>query len=77
MPSTALTLAQAAKLVGCRTSALKRAIAAGRLTATRQADGSYTIEAGELDRRRAQWDLPARDRRRRTDRTPDGEPLKV
>jgi hypothetical protein len=77
MTSRELTLTQAAKAVGCDKRTIARAIATGGLSAIRQADGTYTIDAGELERRRADWDLPARDRRRRADREAAGNVLKV
>jgi excisionase family DNA binding protein len=46
----ALTLGQAAKLVGKGKTTLTRAIQAGRLSATRRDDGSYRIDPAELAR---------------------------
>lgn len=45
-----VTLGQAAKLVGRSKTALTRAIKAGKLSATRNDDGSYTIDVSELSR---------------------------
>jgi len=45
-----LTLGQAAKIAGCGKTTLTRAIKAGRLSATRNDDGSYAIDASELSR---------------------------
>ena len=45
-----LTLGQAAKIAGCGKTTLTRAIRAGRLSATRNDDGSYAIDASELAR---------------------------
>ena len=45
-----LTLGQAAKIAGCGKTTLTRAIKAGRLSATRNDDGSYAIDASELAR---------------------------
>lgn len=47
---TLVTLGQAAKLVGRSKTALTRAIKAGKLSATRNDDGSYTIDVSELSR---------------------------
>jgi excisionase family DNA binding protein len=77
MTSRALTLSQAAKVLGCDKRTIARAVASGEISATRRDDGTYTIDASELERRRADWDLPARDRRRRSDREAGGNVLKV
>ena len=45
---TLVTLGQAAKLVGRSKTALTRPIKAGKLSATRNDDGSYTIDVSEL-----------------------------
>ena len=45
-----LTLGQAAKIAGCGKTTLTRAIKAGRLSATRNDDGSYAIDASEFAR---------------------------
>jgi len=45
-----LTLGQAAKIAGCGKTTLTRAIKAGRLSAIRNDDGSYAIDASELAR---------------------------
>ncbi len=45
-----LTLGQAARIAGCGKTTLTRAIRAGRLSATRNDDGSYAIDASELAR---------------------------
>ena len=45
-----LTLGQAAKHVGCSKPTLSRAIKAGRLSAERREDGSYSIDPAELQR---------------------------
>lgn len=68
MASTALTVAQAARLVGRPKATLVRAIEAGLLSARRGEDGAYTIDSGELERRRADWDVPQGDRRRASDK---------
>jgi excisionase family DNA binding protein len=47
---TKLTLGQAAKLAGVGKSTLSRAIKSGRLSASRQTDGSYRIDPAELER---------------------------
>jgi excisionase family DNA binding protein len=47
---TKLTLGQAAKLAGVGKSTLSRAIKSGRLSASRQTDGSYSIDPAELER---------------------------
>jgi excisionase family DNA binding protein len=49
-PMTTLTLGQAAKLTGLGKTTLTRAIRAGRLSATRNDTGGYTIDAAELAR---------------------------
>lgn len=45
-----LTLGQCAKLTGKGKTTLSRAIANGRLSATRRSDGSYLVEVSELGR---------------------------
>jgi len=45
-----ITLGQSAKLVGRSKTALTRAIKAGKLSATRNDDGSYTVDIAELSR---------------------------
>jgi hypothetical protein len=45
-----LTLGQASKLAGVGKTTLTRAINSGRLSAQRQADGSYRIDPAELSR---------------------------
>lgn len=45
-----LTLGQAARLTGTSKTTLTRAIKAGRLSATRRDDGSYSIDEAELSR---------------------------
>lgn len=45
-----LTLGQAARLTGTSKTTLTRAIKGGRLSATRNDDGSYTIDPAELSR---------------------------
>lgn len=45
-----ITLGQAAKLTGKGKTTLTRAIQAGRLSATRRADGGYEIDPAELAR---------------------------
>lgn len=45
-----VTLGQAARLTGTSKTTLTRAIKAGRLSATRQDDGSYRIDPAELAR---------------------------
>jgi hypothetical protein len=49
-PATALTLGQAARLTGLGKTSLARAIRAGRLSATRDDSGRYTIDGAELAR---------------------------
>ena len=44
------TLGEAAREVGMAKSAISRAIKTGRLSATRQEDGSYAIDPAELFR---------------------------
>jgi excisionase family DNA binding protein len=44
------TLGQAAKAVGVSKTTLRRAIESGRLSATRNEDGSYEIDPAELHR---------------------------
>lgn len=46
----AITLGQAARLTGKGKTTLTRAIQAGRLSATRRADGGYEIDPAELAR---------------------------
>ena len=77
MGSKALTLKQAAKLAGRNERAVVRAIESGLLAATRRADGSYAIDADEIERRRADWDIPVRYRRRSGDRPPKETEIKV
>ena len=77
MGSKALTLRQAAKLVGRSERTLARAIESGRLSATRRTDGSYTVDPDEIERRRADWDIPVRDRRRSSDRPAKTRDIKV
>jgi excisionase family DNA binding protein len=48
--STTLSLGQAARLTGLGKTTLARAIKAGRLSATRNETGSYSIDAAELAR---------------------------
>jgi hypothetical protein len=48
--STILSLGQAARLTGFGKTTLARAIKAGRLSATRNETGSYSIDAAELAR---------------------------
>ncbi len=76
MASKALTIAQAATLVGQSRATLVHAIEAGLLSAHRGADGAYAIDAAELERRRADWDIPPADRRRASDE-PDGGAFQV
>src|SRR4051812_42189829 len=45
-----LTLGAAAKLTGLNRTTVLRAIKSGRLSATRQDDGSYRIDPAELER---------------------------
>lgn len=45
-----LSLSQAAKLTGKSKSTINRAIKAGKLSATRHEDGSYSIDPAELSR---------------------------
>ena len=45
-----ITLGQAAKLAGVGKTTLTRAIKAGRLSATRNPDGSYSVDPAELSR---------------------------
>jgi hypothetical protein len=46
----ALTLGEAARLLGCGKSTLSRAIRAGRVSANRRPDSSFEIEVSELAR---------------------------
>lgn len=48
--STNLSLGQAARLTGLGKTTLSRAIKAGRLSATRNETGGYSIDAAELSR---------------------------
>ena len=48
-----LTLSQAAKHVGINKATLSRYSKQGKISATKQADGSYHIDPSELDRLRA------------------------
>jgi excisionase family DNA binding protein len=45
-----LTMGQAARLAGVGKSTLSRAIKSGRLSATRQEDGSFRVDVAELSR---------------------------
>lgn len=76
MPANALTLAEAARRLARSEPELCRAIAAGELAATRGADGAWTIDPAEVERRRMDWDVPPADRRRLTDE-PGGDPFGV
>jgi excisionase family DNA binding protein len=49
-PATTLSLGQAARLTGLGKTTLARAIRAGRLSATRNETGGYSIDAAELAR---------------------------
>ena len=67
-----LSLSQAAKLTGKSKSTINRAIKAGKLSATRHDDGSYSIDPAELSRAFG-WE-PHEGAKRR-DAEPDGTRL--
>lgn len=65
-----ITLGQAAKLTGTSKTTITRAIRAGRLSATRNDDGSYAIDPAELERvYRISLKTPAPHETGRTDAT--------
>ena len=63
-----LSLSQAAKLTGKSKSTINRAIKAGKLSATRHEDGSYSIDPAELSRA---FDMEPPEGSKRSDREPD------
>lgn len=64
-----LSLSQAAKLTGKSKSTINRAIKAGKLSATRHDDGSYSIDPAELSRA---FIVEPPDSSKRSDAEPDG-----
>lgn len=67
-----LSLSQAAKLTGKSKSTVNRAIKTGKLSATRQEDGSYSIDPAELART---FDVEPLTGTKRSDTEPDGARL--
>ena len=67
-----LSLSQAAKLTGKSKSTINRAIRAGKISATRHDDGSYSIDPAELSRA---FDVEPVEGARRRDAEPDGTRL--
>lgn len=67
-----LSLSQAAKLTGKSKSTINRAIKTGKLSATRNDDGSYSIDPAELSRA---FDVEPLEGAKRRDADPDGTRL--
>lgn len=67
-----LSLSQAAKLTGKSKSTINRAIKAGKLSATRHEDGTYSIDPAELARA---FDVEPLAGTKRRDADPDGTRL--
>lgn len=68
MTARALTIAEAARRLATSEAEVRRAVEAGELAARRGRDGAWTIDPAEVERRRADFDLPLADRRRDTDK---------
>ena len=67
-----LSLSQAAKLTGKSKSTINRAIKTGKISATRHANGSYSIDPAELSRA---FNVEPQEGAKRHDAAPDGTHL--
>jgi hypothetical protein len=74
MKSTAVVHGGTAKRVA---RAKRPAVPAPELSANRGLDGSYSIAPDKAERRRADWEVPASDQRRKRDRDGGARAIKV